>query len=141
MISFLATTLSTVSRLGEPGALGNLIWRKTRGRFQPPAEVEKGGQGGHLPNCPLAPAALLQQIDIVLRHKAWRLRELTRVAKQGSSLGIQLVLGPRRRKLIVKMLITGQAANCRRMQPQSRSSTHLAIDHGCQHLALESAER
>jgi hypothetical protein len=42
---------------------------------------------------------------------------------------------------MVEMLITGQAANCRRMQPQSRSSAHLAIDHGCQHLALESAER
>jgi hypothetical protein len=38
------------------------------------------------------------------------------------------------------MLITGQAANCRRVKAQSRSSTHLAVDHGSQHLALQPAK-
>jgi hypothetical protein len=42
---------------------------------------------------------------------------------------------------MVKVLIACQAANRRRMKTQSRSPTHFAIDHRCQHLALESAER
>jgi hypothetical protein len=39
------------------------------------------------------------------------------------------------------MLIAGKAANCRRVEPQSGSATHLAIDDRCQHLALETVER
>jgi hypothetical protein len=42
---------------------------------------------------------------------------------------------------MAKMLIAGQAANCRRVESQSRSATHFAIDDRCQHLALESADR
>jgi len=42
---------------------------------------------------------------------------------------------------MAKMLIASQAANCRRVEPQSRSTTHFAIDDRCEHLALEAAER
>lgn len=45
------------------------------------------------------------------------------------------------RPAIRPAIIAGQAANCRRVEPQSRSPTHLAIDYRCHHLALESAER
>ena len=39
------------------------------------------------------------------------------------------------------MLITGKAANCRRVETQSGGSPDLAVDNGCQHLALEPAKR
>ena len=39
------------------------------------------------------------------------------------------------------MLIASQAANCRRVEPQSWSASHFAIDDRCQHLALQAAER
>jgi hypothetical protein len=42
---------------------------------------------------------------------------------------------------MAKMLIAGQAANCRRVEPQSGSATHFAIDDRCHHLALETTER
>jgi hypothetical protein len=42
---------------------------------------------------------------------------------------------------MAKVLIAGQAANCRRVEAQSRSAAHLAIDYRCEHLALESAKR
>jgi len=42
---------------------------------------------------------------------------------------------------MVKVLIAGQAANCRRVETQSGSSAHLAVDDRRQHFALESAER
>ena len=42
---------------------------------------------------------------------------------------------------MVKMLIAGKAANCRRVEAQSGSATHFAIDDRCDHLALEAAER
>jgi len=42
---------------------------------------------------------------------------------------------------MAKMFISSQAANCRRVQTQSRSTAHFAIDDRCQHLALEAAER
>jgi hypothetical protein len=38
------------------------------------------------------------------------------------------------------MFIAHQAANCRRVETQSRGPTHLAIYHRRQHLALEPAE-
>ncbi len=42
---------------------------------------------------------------------------------------------------MAEMLIPGQAANCRRMEPDSRRAAHLAVDDRRQHLALESAHR
>jgi hypothetical protein len=42
---------------------------------------------------------------------------------------------------MVEMLIAGEAANCRRVEPQSRSATHLSVDHRREHLALKSVER
>jgi len=42
---------------------------------------------------------------------------------------------------MARMLIASQAANCRRVEPQSRSAPHLAADDRGQHLALESAQR
>jgi len=41
---------------------------------------------------------------------------------------------------MAKMLIASQAANCRRVEPQSRSATDFSIDDRCQHLALEAVE-
>jgi hypothetical protein len=40
---------------------------------------------------------------------------------------------------MAQMFITGQAANCRRMEAQSRRAAHLAIDDRGQHLALKPA--
>ena len=132
--------LRVVPCLSERGALGNLVRRQTGGRFHPAAEVEEGGQSRDLPDRLVAPAALLQSRGILLADEARRLGQLAGVTKQCPGLRLQLVLGPGRRELIVEMLIAGEAANCRRMEPQSRGSAHLAIDHGGQHLALEPAE-
>ncbi len=137
----LVARLSTVSRLGEPGSLWDLVWRQTRGCFQSPAEVEEGDQRRDLPDCTLAPADVPQRPDVVLVHEARRLRELAGVTEQRSSLGVQLVFGPRRREFVIQMLIAREAANCRRVEPQSGGATHLAVDDRRDHLALESAER
>jgi hypothetical protein len=42
---------------------------------------------------------------------------------------------------MAEMLVAGQAADRRRVEAQSRSPTHLAVDYRCQHLALESVKR
>ena len=42
---------------------------------------------------------------------------------------------------MAEMLIASKAANCRRMETQSGSPAHFAINYSCQHLALEPAER
>lgn len=42
---------------------------------------------------------------------------------------------------MAKMLIASEAANRRRVEPESGRPAHLAIDDRCQHLALESAQR
>jgi hypothetical protein len=42
---------------------------------------------------------------------------------------------------MVKMLIAGKAANCRRVEAQSGSAAHFAVDDRRDHLALEAAER
>jgi hypothetical protein len=42
---------------------------------------------------------------------------------------------------MAKMVIAGEAANCRRVESKSRSPTHFAIYYRSYHLALESAER
>jgi hypothetical protein len=42
---------------------------------------------------------------------------------------------------MAEMLIPSEAANCRRVEAQSRSATYFAVDDRCQHLALEAAER
>ena len=133
--------LSRIPRLRECGSLRNLVWRQTRGRFQATAEVKEGNQSGDLPDCLLAPADVPQRPDILLVHEARRLGKLAGVTEQGSGLRIQLVLGPCRREFMTQMFIAGQAANCRRVEAQSRRTTNLAIDYRCQHLALESAER
>jgi hypothetical protein len=39
------------------------------------------------------------------------------------------------------MLIASQAANCRRVEPQSRRATHFAIDDGRKHFTLKAIER
>jgi hypothetical protein len=39
------------------------------------------------------------------------------------------------------MFIAGQAANCRRVETQSRSAANLAVDYRRKHLALQPAER
>ena len=131
---------STLSRLGNPGTLGNLVRRQTRGCFQPAAEVEERGQSRDLPDRLLIPAALSQQADIVFVHQARRLRQLAGVAEQLSGLVIQLVLGPFRREFMTEVLISGKATNRRRMETESRSPTHLAVDDCRQHLTLETAE-
>ena len=127
--------------LGKRGILGNLVRRQTRGCFHPAAEVEEGRECSDFPDFSLIPTALPQHRDVVFVHKARRLRELAGVTEQFSGLGVQIVFGPRGSELMVKVLIAGQAANCRRMETQSRSPTYLAINHRSQHLALESAER
>jgi hypothetical protein len=38
------------------------------------------------------------------------------------------------------VLVAGEAANCRRVKPQSRGTTYLPVDHRRQHLALKSSE-
>lgn len=52
-------------------------------------------------------------------------------------LGIQIVGGPGRREFVVEMLITGKAANCRRVKADSRRPADFAVDHRCYHLTLE----
>ena len=41
---------------------------------------------------------------------------------------------------MAQMFIAGQAANCRRVQADSRRAAHLAVHHRCQHLPLQPAE-
>ena len=83
----------------------------------------------------------LQNLDIAAVYHVGRLRQLAGVAQQGAGLVVHFVLGPVRGKFMVEMLITREAANCRRMQAQSRSPTDLAVDDGRQHLALQPGQR
>jgi len=133
--------LSRIPCLRECRSLWNLVGRQTRGCFESTAEVEEGGQCGDLPDCLLVPAGVPQQPDVLLVHEARCLGKLAGITEQGSGFDIQLVLGPCRREFVIQMFIAGQAANCRRVEAQSRCTTHLAIDDRGQHLALQSAER
>ena len=133
--------LSSIPCLGECGPLWNLVWRQTRRCFKSAAEIEEGNQSRHFPDRLLVPADVPQRLDVLLVYEARRLGELAGVTEQGSGLRIQLVLGPCRREFMAQMFIARQAANCRRVEAQSRGTTDLAIDYRCQHLTLESTER
>lgn len=130
-----------ISCFRECRSLWNLVGRQSRGRFKPAAEVEKGNQSGELPDGLLVPAGAPQQFHVPAVHEAGRLCKLAGVPEQGPGLRVQLVLGPCGREFMTQMFIASQAANRRRVEAQSRCTTHLAIHHRGQHLALEPAER
>jgi hypothetical protein len=42
---------------------------------------------------------------------------------------------------VAQVLVTGETANCRRVEAESRGSTHFSVHDGSQHLPLESVQR
>ena len=137
----LAIGLSTISPFCKCGSLWNLIWRQTSSRFKSTCEVEKGDQRGDFPDCLLVPAGAPELPRLPAVYHTRSFGQLAGVAEQRPGLLIHLVLGPGCGELIAQMFIARQAANCRRVQAQSRRAAHLAIHHRRQHFSLEPAER
>ena len=133
-------SILTTSCLGERRPLWDLILWQARSGFHPTAEVEEGNQGRNLPDITFVPAGLPQRPDVALAYHARRLCELAGITEQSSGLGIQLVLRPGGREFMAKLLIAREAANCRRVEPQSGCAAHLTVDDGGQHLTLEATD-
>ena len=131
---------SVATCFGEFGIIWNLIWWETGSCLHATAEVEEGDQSCHIPDRTFTPACALEFLHVVFFHQTRCLSEFARIAEKRSSLVIEIVLGPRRCELMAEMLILRQAANCRRMETQSRSAADLPVDDRCQHLALDSSE-
>jgi hypothetical protein len=125
----------------QPGMSRDLVRWKPGRRFHAAGEVEERYLCRRLPNPALLPTGCLERCNITVLDQSREVRQFGSVGQQRSSLCVEIVERPLGCELRAQMLVPGEAAHGRRMQPESRSAADLAIDYRGYHLALESGQR